>query len=293
MTMAMVLLVGEQPAPNLLPVRHMKPDAAVLVYTERTEGIAKNLRALLEPEIACLLCPVQPFGITHIRAQLQRFLTTEAGGYKLVFNVTGGTKEMAVAAFLVAQSMGAQIVYLQSEGDRPRLLQYHLDGHELILTSEVEVEDLISLDDYLRMYRGHYASEASRDDFEKEVAETLRSAQGIDEVLTSVRLEGLGALEIDLVVRRGNRVGIGEVKSKAKKDGIDHLNSAAAQTFLGTYVRKFLVSGTKVDPNNRELAAAYRIEVVELLSFGETRRLDRQDQDKLVKAVTRVLGARV
>lgn len=292
MRTAMVLLVGEQPAPNLLPVRHMRPDTVVLVYTDGTCRVATNLRALLEPGIKCLLCPVQPFEITYTSGKLQSFLTSEASDYELVFNVTGGTKPMALAAFGAAQSMGAQMVYLQSEGGRPRLFSYHFQGQRLVLTGEAELGDRISLDEYLRMYLGQYTSGEPRNDFERQVAGTLRSTQGVDEVLTSVRPQGLGALEVDFVVRCGNQIGIGEVKSKGAKDGIDHLNAVCDPRFLGTYVRKFLVSATALDTNNKDLAAAYGIEVVELLSFAQTRRLDAQDQERLVDAVTRNRGDR-
>jgi len=48
MKTAMVLLVGEQPAPNMLPVRQLSPNAAVLVYTDYTRIRTKNLRDLLK-----------------------------------------------------------------------------------------------------------------------------------------------------------------------------------------------------------------------------------------------------
>jgi len=33
---ALILLVGEQPLPNLLPTRHINPELVVLVHTNRT-----------------------------------------------------------------------------------------------------------------------------------------------------------------------------------------------------------------------------------------------------------------
>lgn len=47
MKTALILLVGEQPAPNLLPTRHLKPDVAVPVHTDRTKDTAKRIEHLL------------------------------------------------------------------------------------------------------------------------------------------------------------------------------------------------------------------------------------------------------
>ena len=51
--MVTISLIGEQPMPNLLPIRHLCPDAVGLVHTERTRAVAANLKTLLEPLCAC------------------------------------------------------------------------------------------------------------------------------------------------------------------------------------------------------------------------------------------------
>jgi len=40
---ALILLVGEQPLPNLLPTRRINPELVVLVHTDRTKEIAERL----------------------------------------------------------------------------------------------------------------------------------------------------------------------------------------------------------------------------------------------------------
>ena len=39
----MISFIGEQPIPNLIPVKFEKPEATLLVHTERTEGKAKRI----------------------------------------------------------------------------------------------------------------------------------------------------------------------------------------------------------------------------------------------------------
>jgi hypothetical protein len=272
MSTAMILLVGEQPAPNLLPTRHLQPDAAVLVYTDRTRQVAENLKALLEPGCHCWLCQVHPYRINEIQQELDAFLTTTVSDYALVFNLTGGTKAMALGAFRIVQMWNSPFVYFQTEGNRSLLYHYAFDGDEIILQATDELPVTISLDDYLRMY--------------------LRSTPGIAEVITGLRPQGLEAQEVDFVVRCGNQVGIGEIKTKGAKRGIDQLNAVAEQRYLGTYLRKFLVSGKPVDRNNKNLAQAYRIEVIELLSYGESGVLSANDKQKLAETVRGRLGVR-
>lgn len=92
---------GEQPVPNLLPARRLRPDVAVLIHTDRTREIAARLRALLEPWSACHLCEVDPYHVLHIYDRLARFIAEELPAEPLTFNLTGGTKPMILAALEV------------------------------------------------------------------------------------------------------------------------------------------------------------------------------------------------
>lgn len=292
MPSAMILLVGEQPAPNLLPTRRLKPDVAVLVLTDRTRRVAENLAMLLKPVCRCLSCPVDPYKIPGIQDKLQKFLSDNLPEHTFTLNLTGGTKPMALAAFCLSKMSGIPFVYFQTEGNRSLLYHYAFDGDKVILERADDLSETISLDDYLRLHLGAYETEAPRNTFEREVFETLAATPGIAEVFTSVRPKNLGALEVDFAVRCGNHVGIGEVKSKGAKSGIDQINAVADPRYLGTYVRKFLVSAHPVHPNNQSLAQAYRIEVIELLSYGEADSLDTEDCQKLGDAVLHRLGGR-
>ncbi len=289
MKTALISLIGEQPAPNLLPTRHLKPDVAVLVHTDRTAQVAKNLRALLENECGVHLCEVPPYNILGCQQNIQALLSANLSGHDLVFNLTGGTKLMALAALGLARRYSAPFVYFQTEGNRSRLYHYILENDEI---RQQKVEDLnvtITLDDYLRMYLRAYETGEPRNEFETQVQEALRAESQL-EVLWSVRPQGLDAQEIDFVVRLGNQVGVGEVKTKGAKSGIDQINAVAEPRYLGTYVKKFLVSGRQVDRNNKNLAKAYRIEVIELPSFAESDKLSQADKQGLVETVVSRLG---
>ena len=286
---ALILLVGEQPASNLLPTRHLKPDVAVLIHTERTKDTAERLKKLLS-NCDCHLCEVVPYELPEIQAALQQFIKQKLQQHRLIFNLTGGTKPMSLAAFLIARQHRAPFVYFQTEGGRSLLYHYQFtDQGEVQSEPLKEISETITLDDYLRAQLGYYTTDSPRNAFEERVHQALREIPDL-EILTSVRPQGMGALEVDSVIRLGNQVGVIEAKTKGAKDGIDQIQAVAEQRYLGTYVAKFLVSGSAMDQNNKDLAEAYNIEVIELTSYSSTNSLSEQDKEELKRRITAKLG---
>lgn len=290
---AVVVLVGEQPAPNLLPIQHLRPDVVGVISTSRTARIAKNLELLLAPGITCFHKEVHPYRIIDIQQALIEFLNEKLHGYEIRFNLTGGTKPMAIAAFQVARMRHDMFFYLQSEGDANKVFHYEFgSAPDLpVLHSGTDIlSDTLNLDQYLRMYLGTYTIEPPRDPFEIQIQEILLDISGVDEIFTSLRPQGMAALEVDFVLRCGNQIGIGEAKSKANKKAVDQLNGVAQQRYLGTYVRKFLISGHEMDSNNRQLAEAYRTQLIEILSYGRTGTISSEDRQLLIQKIQESMG---
>lgn len=287
---ALILLCGEQPLPNLLPTRHLQPDMVALVHTSRTREIAERIGKLLS--VQHHLCAVDPYAIPQIVETLEGFLTRHVSGYEWLFNLTGGTKPMSIAALLIASRRKAPMVYFQTEGGRSLLYFYRINEQgDIELEKQEELLETICLNDYLRTQIGDYTSDRPRNKFEEKVYQTLQEITDL-EILTSVRPQGLEALEVDFVIRLGNQVGVIEAKTKGAKSGIDQIQAVAEQRYLGTYVAKFLVSGERIDPNNRELAKAYHIELIELPSYGKTEDLNEEDKEELKQRIRERLGGR-
>ncbi|HMN29140.1 MAG TPA: DUF1887 family CARF protein [Caldilineaceae bacterium] len=279
--MLLVSLVGEQPAPNLLSARALRPEVSILVCTERTKKIAERLRGLLLPICPCGICIVDGYNIAAAQLQLTSYIDDYDHIAALHFNVTGGTKPMSLAAFMLAKARNAPFSYFQTEGNRSRLLSYGWRGEKVELTSDQELAVTISIDDYLQLYLGEYESGPPREEFERQVYATFQQTSEI-ECLTSVRPKGLSALEVDFVLRCGNQIGVGEAKRKGAKSGIDQINAVADPRYLGTYIHKFLFSGTTLDINNRELAKAYNITLIELPTYKPPGEFSNDEQAKLV-----------
>jgi hypothetical protein len=214
----------------------------------------------------------------------------------LIFNLTGGTKPMSLAAYFAAQALGSPMVYLQTEGKRSRLFRYEFRQGEPMLTEDKFLPGLITIDDYLQAYIGReYGQRKSVPDddghrFEQAVAEALRPV--LDEMRPAVNLKG--SVDVDLIVRCDNQVGIVEAKlgKNHMKQAIDQLNTAAGQTFLGTYTQKFLASDQDWNayPDLKELASARQITLIELPNSRGQSSLSAENRAKVQQAVLAGLG---
>lgn len=291
MAQKMLCLIGEQPVPNLLPIRELRPKEVVLFYTTLTEERSKYLRSVLINEgIICERVKVDdPYHIEDIVA----IIGDEVDSYKsgCLLNLTGGTKPMAFAGFEVSREKNIPFCYLQSEGKRNLLFFYSWNGDSNLQANDVRKmrDDLITIDDYLKTQLGDYHRWNNWNDFEQSAYETLNPH--VTEITHSIRRGG--SLEIDLIFRCGNSIGIAELKtgkSATEKEGIDQLNAACAREYLGTYTKKFLIIDRKYPPNNKELARAWNINVIELMESKDKGYVVDADKEKLVRAVTGVLG---
>lgn len=304
MTIRMIILVGEQPIPNLLTVLHTKPEAMLLVQTKFTEPTGERLKFRLEQDglEVQMLTIRDPYDIPSIRQKIQEKLNHLAWSYQtLLFNVTGGTKPMSIGAYQLAQQNDCPILYLQSEGQQTRMRRYKLVAGQIIPDGNEILPTLITIDDYLRVYLPGYSQTGFSKDrhnkidaggrFEKIVYETLKPH--VDEIMAGVRPEGVkDQIEIDLVIRKGNQVGIAEIKTGgADKRGLDQLSTAGGRAYLGIYNAKFWIIGTRnLRSELRALANARNVNVIHLPGYNDGRKLNQKESNLLVNSVLEKLG---
>jgi len=120
--MILVSLIGEQPIPNLLPVRYLKPGQTLLVYTGKTRNVAQRLRRIIsDSDNLRADIKVDAYDLDRILSVLRAGLADQKD---VMFNLTGGTKMMVIAAFALAAQTAQPLVYLQSEGRKSLLYRY-------------------------------------------------------------------------------------------------------------------------------------------------------------------------
>lgn len=290
-------LIGEQPMPALLPDRFLQPARTLLVCTERTRPVALRLQRLL-PHAHCE--EVDPYDLPAILARLN---TLAPADQPTVVNLTGGTKMMMLAAFALAMQRGWDFVYLESERPPATLHRYATAGGGLRRKAQTQLPALISAADYLHAHlpgvrvegfnRDEHGRLTDGGQLEQAVCEALRPH--VDEALAGVRPEGVAnQIEIDLVMRVGNAVGVAEVKLgggvERPKQGIDQLSTAASREYLGTYTAKFLITANPLAPSTRRLAAEKQVTVVTLRDYQRGDPLTPADQQRLAQAIRQRLA---
>ncbi len=292
----MIALVGEQPQPNLISALHLKPGAVLLIYTAFTKAAHDRQAVLLKQAgitVDSLKCDNE-FDAVAVRAQILRKLDELAGTDRYIFNVTGGTKAMVLAAAECCRDTNSRLVYLETARNKSRLYAYHYDQHgHLVLQQADEIPPVLSIRQFLdaQLGKGNWRECGYSKDvggvFEQAVGEALQSS--VDEIVAGVRFLGEESgrrpqVDLDIVLRVGNQFGIVEVKDRDKVtlDAIKQLHYLS--TLLGTYTAKFWVLSRPRSPEHQAVIDVTRTTVIELESF-QSGELSETDKNSLVAAV--------
>mgnify|MGYP001381101264 CR=1 FL=1 len=289
-------LIGEQQISNLIPIRHINPDQIVLWYTDRTQRRCESLEKAFKAEnINCIAEKISPYDLRSIISDIEKHIakSSQVDLNKIMFNITGGTKFMAIGSFLVCQKYNIPFCYLQSEGGKNYLYLYTWEDNTPILKETFQISSIINLDEYIKIHVGEYKRKDEHNYYEQLIISCIKDK--VDEMISNIYLEE--ALEVDLIFRIGNRIGIAEIKTKnkaTKKEGIDQLSTAGGREYFGTYTKKFLIVDREYPENNKDLAVVRDIKVIELKnSPGDTEdaKIDENDKELLVNTILEEMNA--
>ncbi len=299
----LISLIGEQPIPNLLPIRYLQPERNVLVYTSKTRERARLLRRLIggnEDLREDLL--VDAYDFPQTVAKLQARLESET---EVKFNLTGGTKMMALAAYALAVQKNAEFMYVESEKYHSLLYRYQFHNGLPQLREQKNMPALITAEEYLKAHLpGFQECRFSLDEhgnltdgglFEKAVYDALKN-YGLD-VLAGVRPAGVDdQIEIDLVFRVDNQVGIAEIKlggGESGKRGLDQLKMAGEQAYLGTYTAQFMiVAAPRLYGRAQGLATKRGVKVITLPEYQSGKPLPSVAAQRLLSQICQRLVGR-
>ncbi len=299
--MILLCLAGEQPIPNLLPARFLQPAQTLIAHTwlDASRKSAQRLAGLIGN--ARLSSIGDGYQIPRILNALLREI--DEPEEDVVVNLTGGTKPMALAAFELARQRHYPVVYYQTEGPRGRnqksmLYRYRFDEQGQLCLEEGyprELPALITLDDYLKAHLDGYEekppTKTSGEMLEDAVAQALKPH--VDEIKQRVVPNGVkDQVEIDLLVRCGNHVGVFEIKTGGEGSGkkaLDQLTTSAAREYLGTYAARFIVTQASLEDRYKPLASALRVTVIELKEYRPGKPLSQSDSHNLLTLVSNIL----
>jgi len=116
----LLILVGEQPMPSLIPVLQYRPDVAVFLHSGRTASQVDDVCAALElvpglEAIACARVPIDPAHFIRSAEVISQVLTDYPGS-QFLFNLSGGTKLMALSLYRAAESKG-EVIYVSADDE--------------------------------------------------------------------------------------------------------------------------------------------------------------------------------
>ena len=316
----MIALVGEQPLPNFLPALHYTPTHVLLIHTEKTRPQFENLKTVLkqkqvkvsgvktEEKIEVFGVETDPYDISAIVSAINEELaqnkkltqTIETSSQSLMFNLTGGTKIMSLAAYQVAVQRNAPVIYLQSEKGQSLLDFYSWQNDQLRHESQEELPEYLNLQDMLDIHLGqgqdkwHIRSKDRKDPgilFELLISQMLQY-HGY-EVLDGVS-DHRNQIDIDVIMRCQNHVVIIEAKTKSGKkdrtfDGIQQL-STNMRYLGGTYTIPFLVANYELTDEQQQSCKLMRIRPISLLHYQQQMTtLPQEDIDTLLTTIHRAI----
>ena len=147
--------------PNVLPLDHFNPHSLVLVCTKTTEKIANRTKKMMASDYpgmdVDLLCLNNAYEFQGICKELCAYLKKfEGSEVKFIFNLTGGTKMMSLAAFELAKQSSSRAIYFQSEENKNLIHNFHFDDGTLVIDDVELIDTYITLDQFLRLYLGEY-----------------------------------------------------------------------------------------------------------------------------------------
>ena len=300
MTRKLIELVNHQPILNLIPIRAVKSDEVIFVGTREEHITVDHLKRTLKRNIQVHTLDVHdPFDPVTIYKDIEDYMKRLGWDpSKTIFDLSGGSKMMAIGAYQLALEKSAILADVERVRHQYRLRLYHFDNGHAVMKRDVVLPALITLEDYLNAHLpgfdvdGFSTDERGRIDeggeFEKTIYEALKP--NVDEVLAGVRPAGVERqIEIDLIIRRNNGVGIIEAKTGVKKAGIDQLDTAGNPNYIGMYATKFLITGRRLPRAHKTLAVAQQIHVIELPGYYPGQGIPQSERQFLKQQIEQTL----
>ena len=112
----LIQLVGKQTIPNMLPVLMLKPDAVYNIFTSDTEACGKILtrwvKRRFKGKVQAMMQKLREGNLYAATRRLCQKLEANHPGDQLVYNMTGGTKLMALAAYQAGVRSDSPVLYV-------------------------------------------------------------------------------------------------------------------------------------------------------------------------------------
>jgi len=166
-----VVLVSDQPIPNLTTFQQFRPDLALLLYTSDKATQKDRLQTVLKArQIDVEAREILPYDLNNVIAVCEKVLN-DYGDYDISLNITGGTKIGTMGAFQVFYSADKPIYYVNTRDNQ--ILKVAPESHAMTIDAKIGIKDYLAV--YGFRMTGHTADDSGilkRREATKQLVET-------------------------------------------------------------------------------------------------------------------------
>lgn len=128
-----IALVGKELLPIYYGVKKFAPDVLHLLVTKQTKDKVALVKRLVEPAVKCIEHVCDAFNGRGVESICESICGEDV---QVSFNLTGGTKLMAFAAFHIALRNESQVFYFTPSNEIVDLISYESNPVDISLTNE-------------------------------------------------------------------------------------------------------------------------------------------------------------
>ena len=144
----MVLLIGNEVLPNAIPLKQISNIKTIeMIYTPLSETQAQNLESWMKIQgVKChgkKVSNAEAFDVLFQIETVKEILKKHSDQSRILINVTGGTKPMALAASAVAASSKIKTIYVDT--DNEKFWQVFPEASFKELKIKFDVKDILQL----------------------------------------------------------------------------------------------------------------------------------------------------
>jgi hypothetical protein len=137
-------LIGEQNIPNYIAIKHLDAEKHILLATDKTEKVAQRLQHVLPMECASEIFSIEAFNVKLLKERFSE-LCIMLQGKRIVANITGGTKPMAVVLTQALSVLSdVEICYIET-GEKKELISFSSEATTPLNPCIADIKTFVAL----------------------------------------------------------------------------------------------------------------------------------------------------
>lgn len=137
-------LIGEQNIPNYIAIKHLEATKHILLATSKTQRTAERLSRVLQNVATTEIQLIEAYDVKRLKADFA-VLVQSLQGKRVVANLTGGTKPMAILLSQALDSLENVELYYIEMGNQKELISLSAETVQPLQPCIADVQTFVSL----------------------------------------------------------------------------------------------------------------------------------------------------